>query len=802
MEEERDDEKVYLREWYVFLRYNRDRVKVLVRGRREVERGVLDQEPWQSSPIVRRLSPREVITKRGSCYVLVGPCDEKAAKASGVSSEVMELFRQGFNDGWKRIVMDMAFSWKQESTDTREKPAAQVTKTVTTAVPKLPNTLEFVEQDHDEMFSQPVPTSSPVISEPFTPRTREVGCEAQPHQIVNIADHLDILNRPEHADGSPPTPEVKCLSTVPAGIEEPVPDTRARKEGLAHPLESQPLNAEDVTNSMSKTNGVSGKGSSANSRRSSQISKKDADASRNENETLKLKVHDSANSSYSAPTYVALDDNGLITDDQAPGVEINSMPLTAKSPARDGGSSTQDDDEEVKAVDALSVGVAIAEVSKERASNGPVLVPMVAGAASRGRKRVSQIAPVLEVETGTNSAASGSAKTGPTGVMTREQDIEPRAKLRPRRGRNRTQLLVSPEAATGINPAGSYSRKTLATGNRGDQSVDNATETSTSVGKGSGGKHSSRKDGSPGIEGVSRKRTLLPSSSHQSTVEIEEGLTHAMSVEDNKNIREVLDNADTPGEQKRTADALPTPPKLAVVDKISFKPSEGTSSVKTQDSKISMQKVKSAPRESPPKRSRRSGNRELERLRTRIDYSVYYLPGPRNHRRESLRAGNACIDNAPSSEAHAKLSKGSELSSGGVSRSRKRSDRKMCTEETLPQKQESELISDSSLLKRAGVRTSRSGRVIMPVLEYWRNQTVRRGVLGIEDIEDPSNEMLSAKKRRYSEVKVRRKLFHDSNDEGESPLVNGQDRKDAKPAEQGNEKHKTNLKRRQRQTIG
>eukprot|EP00189_Rhodosorus_marinus_P012882 CAMPEP_0184745974 /NCGR_PEP_ID=MMETSP0315-20130426/8584_1 /TAXON_ID=101924 /ORGANISM="Rhodosorus marinus, Strain UTEX LB 2760" /LENGTH=90 /DNA_ID=CAMNT_0027218351 /DNA_START=146 /DNA_END=418 /DNA_ORIENTATION=- len=90
----------------------------------------------------------------------------------------------------------------------------------------------------------------------------------------------------------------------------------------------------------------------------------------------------------------------------------------------------------------------------------------------------------------------------------------------------------------------------------------------------------------------------------------------------------------------------------------------------------------------------------------------------------------------------------------------------------------------------------------MPVLEYWRNQTVRRGVLGIEDIEDPSDEMLSDKKRRYSEVKVRRKLFHDSNDEGGSLLANGQDRKDTKPEDQVNEKHKTNRKRRQRQTMG
>jgi len=754
MEEARDDEKVYLREWYVFLRYNRDRVKVLVRGRREVERGVLDQEPWQSSPIVRRLSPREVITKRGSCYVLVGPCDERAAKASGVSSEIIDVFRHGFDDAWKRIVMDMAFSWKQESTDTRESPAAQVTKNATTTVPKLPNTLEFVDQDHDELFSQPVPTRSPVISEPLTPRTREVGCEAQPHQIVNIEHHLDILNSPEHANDNPPTPEGNRLSAVQAGIVKPVPDTRANKEGLVHPLASQPLNAEDVTNSMSKTNGVSGKGSSGNSRRSSQISKKDSGASRNENVSLKLKVHDSANSSYSAPTYVALDNDGLTTNDQAPGVEINSMPLSPKSPARDEGSSTQDDDEELKAVDALPVLVAVAEASKDHESTGTVLVPRVPGAASPAREKVSQIGPVLGVETGTNSAASRSAKTGPTGAMTREQDIEPRAKLRPRRGSSKTQLLVGPKDPASINPEGSYRRKALATGVRGDQSVDNATETSTSVGKGSG-KKSAREDGSPAIEEVSRKGTLVPSSSHQSTVEIEGRSPRRTSIEDNKNVQELHDNADTPEEQKRTTDTLPTPPKPAEVDKRAFKPSEGTSSVKTQDSKMSMQKVNVAARESPPKRSRRTGNRELERLRTKIDYSVFYLPGPTNHRRESLSAGNGRISNAPSSEAHVDLSKGSGLSSGGVSRSRKRPDRKMQPEETVPQKQESELISaDSSLLNRAGVRTSRSGRVIMPVLEYWRNQTVRRGVLGIEDIEDPSNEMLSGKKRRYSELKV------------------------------------------------
>lgn len=72
---------------------------------------------WHSSLISNRLSKREVTTGSGRVYRLEGPIDESALAQVGFRPHILEAFREGFPENWRKLLLQELTSIKTQAND-------------------------------------------------------------------------------------------------------------------------------------------------------------------------------------------------------------------------------------------------------------------------------------------------------------------------------------------------------------------------------------------------------------------------------------------------------------------------------------------------------------------------------------------------------------------------------------------------------------------------------------------------------------------------------------------------------------
>ncbi|KAK0403445.1 hypothetical protein QR680_016921 [Steinernema hermaphroditum] len=71
--------------------------------------------PYQSSPIVEAVSPRELSSKNGSVYLLDGPADLRQCRALGMSKELVNQFEMGFPRNYLSLLRDWMHAKEKKS---------------------------------------------------------------------------------------------------------------------------------------------------------------------------------------------------------------------------------------------------------------------------------------------------------------------------------------------------------------------------------------------------------------------------------------------------------------------------------------------------------------------------------------------------------------------------------------------------------------------------------------------------------------------------------------------------------------